>query len=177
MTDMLALVLGYGDQEAALRAVLTQHGLRVRIVNPDEMHETIGYLCGLPGFSAAQSHPAGAVSPMLVFYGLPGDQLHPLLAAIREAGITVQSLKAVVTPTNAGWTLAALLQELRQEQQVMQGLMRLKKLRDGIPMPGPENFRLMKALMQAEMLLRGDREVTPEEVETAYRELAAAAGR
>lgn len=177
MTDMLALVLGYGQEEAALRTVLEQHGLRVRIVNPDEMHQTIGYLCGLPGFSAAAPCPAGTVSPMLIFHGLPGDQLRPLLTAIRAAGITVQSLKAVVTPTNAGWTLEALGKELRQEQQVMQGLMRLNRLRQEIPMPGPENFRLMKALMRAQTLLGGEREVTPEEVEAACRELTEAAGR
>ena len=71
-----------------------------------------------------KSPPEGAVSPLpepiLVLCGLNNAQLDKLLPALRKLGAG-PCLKAVLTPTNASWTLSALYEELCKERAEIQG--------------------------------------------------------
>lgn len=78
---------------------------------------------GLPLADLVQGAPAGEVpgetpgEPILIFCRLVPGQLDRLLAALRKAGVPRTCLKAILTPTNAGWTLGALYEELSQERE------------------------------------------------------------
>ena len=45
------------------------------------------------------------------------DKLDEVLAALREAGIGAETLKAVLTETNAGWNAVELYAELQRERE------------------------------------------------------------
>ena len=94
-----------------------------------------------------------------------------LHSVLREAGIPKQPLKAMVTPTNWHWKVGALLSELQQEQEIMGEIIKLKNLRDSMPMPAFTDIPAMKARMQAEVQLSGGEDVTVETVRAAYAEL------
>lgn len=49
------------------------------------------------------------------------DKLDDVLAALRNAGVGAECLKAVLTETNAGWTPVALYQELCRERDAFRG--------------------------------------------------------
>lgn len=46
-----------------------------------------------------------------------GDKLDEVLAALRGAGIGAETLKAVLTETNAGWNAVELYRELQRERE------------------------------------------------------------
>ena len=83
---------------AKLPAICAVQGLRLRRLEA-------GHLGLTPG------------EPILIFCRLVPGQLDRLLAALRKAGVPRTCLKAILTPTNAGWTLKALYEELRQERE------------------------------------------------------------
>ena len=173
MEKKQVLLYGFGDQQEALCQILERFHAEPRPVSEEEADETIGYLCGLPGFHRKNRKKEGTLSPLLVFHNISREELDGILQAIRESGITVQSLKAMVTPTNENWTLRSLFGEIQQEHETMNALMKLKRLRDQAPAPDIGNPQMMMALMHAEQMLSGTREVTVREVEEAYRQLLA----
>ncbi|MEG1857851.1 MAG: DUF3783 domain-containing protein, partial [Pseudoflavonifractor sp.] len=112
----------FPDPEPGARAegVFAALGIAVRQVAPREVTQTVGYLAGLPGYSArpAPLVPPRIAAPMLVLSGLMDLRLDEALAALRRANLTIPH-KAVLTPTNAGWTLAALYEELDKEHRAL----------------------------------------------------------
>ena len=90
-------------------------------IAPDQIHQTVGALFGLPGFSPlTDAKTACAGEQALLFSGFTGQELQALLGALRETGLGLNALKAVITPYNCQWTLARLLQELAAERQHLQ---------------------------------------------------------
>ncbi len=107
---------------AAKRALLAQ-GVKIHLVERDQMGRTVGSLFGLKGFSeepAAQGLPAPA-GPVLVLSGFTGARLDALLAAFKRAGVPRIGWKAVLTPTNVSWTFHALAEELEREHAALGG--------------------------------------------------------
>lgn len=92
-------------------------GLRLRPVEPGETGRTLDSLAFGKPYSPT---PGGPIpEPLLVLCGFSSAQLDSLLAALRKAGVPQGCLKAVLTPSNANWTLAALYQELCREREQM----------------------------------------------------------
>ena len=113
-----ALVWNYPDTEpgfAALADACRAEGLTLTPVTPADTGRTIGSLCGGPGPASAPTieadHPAA-----LIMNGLDRSRLDSFLTRLRAGGVSIP-LKAMVTPTNQGWTLAALLAELVRERE------------------------------------------------------------
>lgn len=113
-----ALVWNYPDTEpgfAALADACRAEGLTLTLVSPADTGRTIGSLCGGPGPASAPAievnYPAA-----LIMNGLDRSRLDSFLTRLRAGGVSIP-LKAMVTPTNQGWTLAALLVELEQERE------------------------------------------------------------
>lgn len=112
-----ALVWNYPHTEpgfAALAEACRAESLTLTPVTPADTGRTIASLCGGPG-SAAAPAPAGDWPAALILNGLDRSRLDSFLTRLRAGGVSIP-LKAVVTPTNQGWTLAALLAELVQER-------------------------------------------------------------
>lgn len=100
---------------AKLPAICAVQGLRLRRLEAGHLD--------LPLADLAQGAPAGDApgeipeEPILILCRLVPGQLDRLLAALRKAGVPRTCLKAILTPTNAGWTLRTLYGELRQERE------------------------------------------------------------
>ena len=167
------LLYGYGPEQDRMLALLARLKIEARVISAEERDSTIGELCDsekepVPG----EAEPAEL--PLMIFSDFTREELDEVLTASKKEGITVKSLKAMVTPTNRSWTIRALSEEIAEEHRVMGALMELKKLRDPVGMPDFRNVPLMSALMQADTLLSGQQEVTFVQVQRAYRNLQAA---
>lgn len=94
-------------------------GLRLRPVEPDETGHPLESLAfGKP----ASSGPTKPIpEPLLVLCGFSSAQLDSLLASLRKTGVPPSCLKAVLTPSNAGWSLSALYWELCRERGSLTG--------------------------------------------------------
>ena len=94
--------------------------LRFRPVRQEEYGEPVGALAGL--LSASGSRTSLDFSDeMLVLCNFTESALNTFILGFRKAGITPVHLKAVLTPTNAGWNSIQLHDELKQEHAAMSG--------------------------------------------------------
>lgn len=101
-------------------------GLRLHPVEASDLGRTVGALAqGLapaaPFEGGSAGQPSAVSEPLIIFCSLSNAQLDRLLAALRRMEVPRSVLKAVLTPGNAGWTLAALYRELCRERQAMEG--------------------------------------------------------
>lgn len=113
-----ALVWNYPDTEpdfAALADACRAEGLTLTPVTPADTGRTIASLCGGPGPASAPAL-TGDWPAALIMNGLDRSRLDSFLTRLRAGGVSIP-LKAMVTPTNQGWTLAALLAELVRERE------------------------------------------------------------
>ena len=168
MEHRQVLLIGFGSMEEKLRELIEPLNLEVLSFGPSRLTETVGTLC----MQREQDPREEAMERgLIMFHNIKRDDLDPVLKVLRQAGIPKQPLKAMVTPTNWHWKLKNLMEELQQEQEIMAEIMKLKKLRDSMPMPAFTDIPAMKARMAAEVQLSGGEQVTVETVRAAYREL------
>ena len=113
------------DPAYAARAeeVFAALGMGSRPVSVDETAQSVGYLAGLPGHGSA---PRPLVLPefdesIMVLCGFSRARMDVLFDAMRGAGAPPPGRKAILTPTNMGWTLDALYEELGREHEAMHG--------------------------------------------------------
>ena len=93
-------------------------------MSPEQVGETVGHLFGLKGFAPREEGaavPDAPAEPALVLSGFSRQRLDALLSALKRAGVPTIAHKAMLTPTNVGWTFAQLCQELSREHQAMHG--------------------------------------------------------
>ncbi|MCI2106827.1 MAG: DUF3783 domain-containing protein [Intestinimonas sp.] len=103
-------------------AVFVKFGIRMRRVTKENAGQTVGFLLGISGCAPASgpvAAPFTGSTAILVFYGLSGQRLDMVLAALYKVGIPRSVLKAVVTPDNQSWTFARLCAELQAEHQAL----------------------------------------------------------
>ena len=117
------LVLLYGIEEPSERGqeimkLLRSMRVDAKFIGEDAMGQTVGYLCGLPGYSKQESKIQGGFQEeLLVLCGFSGARLNQLLGLFRTCGVRKVELKAAVTGTNRGWTLSKLAEEIRKEHE------------------------------------------------------------
>ena len=101
----------YASQLLQLCAI---QGLKLRTLGDGALESKLSDLA--QGQAAPGEEPSGASlpEPILIFCGLNERQLDRLLSALRRNRVSV--LKAMLAPTNSGWTLRALYEELCQER-------------------------------------------------------------
>ncbi len=87
---------------------------RLQPVPPELYGRTLGDI--LSGAAAAGPAEEPFTEELLVMAGLNDRQMDALLSGLRRQKVSV-ALKAVVTPTNAGWTANALYAELCRERE------------------------------------------------------------
>jgi|GEM_PF-233465 len=116
-----ALCAGFSEAKLrALSAVLSAQEIAPRPVSPRELGQTVGALAGLDAPAAIPEGfaPRRADTECLVLCGLDPAALDRLLAALREAGLSVP-YKAVLTPVSRGWRLDDLIGELAAEHEAV----------------------------------------------------------
>lgn len=98
---------------AKIRRAAEEENVLVQPVGAQQCDKTIGQLALLP----EPGQGRGDISlpePMMVLC-VRQEKLDGLLTALRKAGLP-PICKAILTPTNAGWTPARLLTELQRER-------------------------------------------------------------
>ena len=111
------LALAYRLAESELAAVRAL-GFAARAIRPDQLGCRVGDL--VAGEAPGAYEGEAPQEKLLVLDGFSRPDLDRLLAGLRAAGVFVP-LKAVVTPSNRTWTVAALMGELARERASLEG--------------------------------------------------------
>lgn len=110
-----------------LRGVAAQMGVKIKNLTPERCIQRIGYLTGVEGIEKRevsvnfQKYAPVMNEEMLVLDGFTEERLEELLANLKRAGVPKIGLKAIVTETNAQWTVYQLYEQLREEHAQMNG--------------------------------------------------------
>lgn len=80
--------------------------------------DLIGYICCHKGYARSEER-VNVEEELLIFSGLDSKDLNVVIAGLRDRGCSIP-LKAMVTPHNKDWTVAALSSELAKEHELMQ---------------------------------------------------------
>lgn len=99
-----------------IRIAMLLQQVQVKVVEPRNFNQTIGFLAGIPGASVPGSYLGPALPEPMMVLCMPQSKLDGVLSALRAAGVPPMA-KAMLTPTNAGWKPADLLEELRRERE------------------------------------------------------------
>ena len=123
------MILAFNLSDARLsqlRFLCMKLGVLVKPVPAEDFAHPIAVLAGL-----ADRNPNGGGSPdtaepfaeeMIVFCHMTNVQLNNFLKTAKQQRIPPFPLKAILTPTNAGWYPAQLCEELKQERAaIMKG--------------------------------------------------------
>lgn len=102
---------------AAIAALCRAQGCTPRRVAETEYARPLGALLGFP--AGSRSGSGAVLEEMLVLCGFSPDALDEFLAAFAAQGVPRVALKAVLTPSNAGWSGGELYTELLRERQAM----------------------------------------------------------
>lgn len=106
-----------GPEFSKLRQIFAMLRLRMRVVEPDRYHLSLGELSQGKGGPGEEQAPLPEA--MLVFCGLPQALLNQVLEVIRVAQLPPIPLKAVMTAVNQEWNTLQLHQELCKERQAV----------------------------------------------------------
>ena len=118
----VVLLYGFDDQNPkteTLFKLFRSQRVSVRIVQPQEVSQSIGALLSLPDFKPVDdTAPADPpTEKVIVFYAFADAVLDHVLTALRDEALSPDALKAVVTAHNRSWPFAELVNELRSEKQ------------------------------------------------------------
>lgn len=124
---MREIVLYYMPENAAytapIKGVLVQMGIKIKNLTPGRCEKRIGFLAGMDGFD--EESPEGQQASfvdmndeLLVLCGFTDERVDQLLAQLRKAGVPRSVLKALVTETNAQWTVYELYSHLIEERKM-----------------------------------------------------------
>lgn len=99
-----------------LKTICAIQGIKLRRVENDRLDRPLfSLLSGEGGEGQGQAEPLP--EPVMIFCRMTEPQLDRILPALRKERIFC--LKAVLTPTNAGWSLRQLYEELCREREQM----------------------------------------------------------
>lgn len=104
-----------GPEFSRLRQIFAMLRLRMRVVEPDRYHVSLGELSRGKGEPGERKEPLPEV--MLVFCGLPKALLNQVLEVIRVAKLPPIPMKAVLTTANQEWDTLQLYEELCKERE------------------------------------------------------------
>ena len=106
---------------ALLKPVLLKLGIRVRIVEPEQYLQSIGFLAGNKAFAESPEayDGAGFDEPMMVMAGFSERKLDLFLTEMRRKKVPPIALKAIVTTQNQAWNSLQLYRELKEEHEKM----------------------------------------------------------
>ena len=106
-----------GEEFSKLKQIFAMLRLRMRTVEPDRYHVSLGELSVGKGEPAEQAEPLP--EPMLVFCGMGQALLNQVLEVIRVAKLPPIPLKAVLTESNQSWNTKQLYEELLKEREAI----------------------------------------------------------
>ena len=109
------------DRLSKLRFICLRLGIQVMDVPEPGFVNTLGALCGLEPVNDAEGKRTFA-EEMMVFAHMDNALVNRFLQTAKQMRFAPVALKAILTPTNAGWYPAQLCEELKQERAaIMKG--------------------------------------------------------
>ena len=119
---MKKIYLHVPDQEkkTVIAKICREQNISLQDLSQKDANRTVAAICGMPmktnGYH--KTAPAMYMLPeLLLFYGIDDQGLDRFLEAYQAAGIAKIRRKAVITPTNLGWTLYELAEQLEIESR------------------------------------------------------------
>ena len=105
------------DRKARILRYLKQNGMDAIEASRADQQKTLACLFRLPGnYPEIAGFRPFFDGEMLVMKGFDRTQLDDLLSFFKTEGLKRNELKAVLTPSNAGWSAAALYAQLALER-------------------------------------------------------------
>ena len=107
------------ERYSKLQPVLIRMGIKVRIMEENQVNQKIGALFKLPGFNLEESD-GDVLSPsdeVMLMNGFSSKRVNEFLTNMKKANVGIISLKAIVTAENVNWRFIDLYQELNKEHQ------------------------------------------------------------
>lgn len=100
----------------AVRCVMDALGIAVRTIEPSNLNDPVGAICGMLGMRPSRTSFAGQApeGEFMLVCNLSSAQLDKLLSAMREADASVAH-KAQLTQFNRLWPLRKLMEEVARE--------------------------------------------------------------
>ena len=115
------LIYGLEGQELKKLKTLSQKkSIRPKLIAPADYGQRVGAFCGVAKRLETLPEVSG-VGPMLVFAHVAERQLDAFITELRTARVGLNAIKAILTPTNAGWDAGKLYAELTKERNEMGG--------------------------------------------------------
>jgi len=112
------------ERQGKLRMLCMRTGLLLKMVPEADYAQPIGALCGLAErtqTAEAAEAPGAVEEELLVFCHMDRDAVSRFLALTKQQRVPPFALKAMLTPTNAAWTIPQLFAELRRERAAVLG--------------------------------------------------------
>ncbi len=108
------------DSYRKLRLIAMRLKIRVRVVRPWELKQTLAWLVQSTASLPEDTPDAGAFSEeMLVMAHFPTGMGNAFLQLARRGGVPPIPLKAVLTPTNSEWDSLTLHAEISKERDAL----------------------------------------------------------
>lgn len=105
------------EKMGVLRLLSVRLGLKLTVVPPERQGLTVEAL--FAGETAEGAAEAPFAEELLVLCGVGAGAMNLLLAELRRRHVPI-ALKAVMTPTNAAWTMQQLHAELCREREAIE---------------------------------------------------------
>ncbi len=122
---MKELVLYYSPEKSPkakkLKQVLAGMGIDLKIIEPQQLCQPLGYLAGVEGFprqTGAKELPE-IPEEIMILHRFTRQRIDELLKTMRTEGIEKIDLKAIITIHNCTWSLGQLYKELKEEHEYM----------------------------------------------------------
>jgi hypothetical protein len=116
---MEKILLFQSDQQQQIAQIASRMNIRLVVVTPKQYAQTLEEMeKEQPPKDGAEKMPLPG--SLLLFCGFSEKRLDKMLFELRSAKITTTH-KAVLTPTNAKWTVQRLWMELERERMSMEG--------------------------------------------------------
>ena len=113
----------FGNTNAkTIEQITNRLHIRLCIVDPTDYPKTLGQIAGFQNTQSLTDQPKAETLPnsgILVMWNLKNSHMDQLLSALRKYG-QEDLYKAVLTPTNANWTIWQLSYALQQERAAME---------------------------------------------------------
>ncbi|MBR1759454.1 MAG: DUF3783 domain-containing protein [Lachnospiraceae bacterium] len=114
------LLVGFSEEEKrALKRTILPLGYRILEATDQDTGKTLGAILGLNEESDVPEPMDVSVERFLLMAGLDRKDLDLFLSVLRKNKIPPIPYKAMLTPTNAGWKLGDLYQEIVKEHAYM----------------------------------------------------------
>ena len=160
---------------ARLRTALDEINVPYEEIALAQFNNTVGFVAGLDGYTEADEAYSGKdyTAEFMLMCNFSETTLDKVLAALNKYGVSIDH-KAIVTETNKEWPFRQLMDEIADEHEVMQNLVKLNNLYKEAKDVNKDEYgsnekfaEFEAALSEAETVL-SSYEPSAEEIDSAY---------